>query len=134
MMKSEQHGGEIPESPQFPGQPNLSPHGADSNPGLVSDHEDEDDHGSASEEEDTAPQPAAQMHRRPAFAVGPGNRNCADNMDIPVDVVVQDIPCLQLAGMVFGLRYEHSGGRFADQEALFALPLEVMSGHRRGLH
>jgi ADA HAT complex component 1 len=68
---------ELPESPHDPTL-DLSPHTADSNPGLVSDHED-DDHGSASEEE--APQAAM---RRPINVPG----TCADNMEI--DVVVDD--------------------------------------------
>lgn len=70
---------EIPESPQDLTS-NLSPHTADSNPGLVSDHED-DDHGSASEEE-SAPQTAM---RRP-IPVSTGS--CEDNMEI--DVAVED--------------------------------------------
>jgi ADA HAT complex component 1 len=69
--------GEIPESPFDPTH-DLSPHTADSNPGLVSDHED-DDHGSASEEE--APQ--AEM-RRPINVPA----TCADTMEI--DVAVDD--------------------------------------------
>ena len=72
-----QEGSEIPESPQDHTL-DLSPHTADSNPGLVSDHDD-DDHGSASEEE--APQ--ATM-RRPINVPG----TCADNMEI--DVAVDD--------------------------------------------
>ena len=74
----QQQHSEIPESPQDQAL-NLSPHTANSNPpGLVSDHED-DDHGSASEEE--APQ--AEM-RRPL----PVGRNCSDKMEI--DVAVDD--------------------------------------------
>ncbi|QIW98132.1 hypothetical protein AMS68_003650 [Peltaster fructicola] len=63
---------------QSPGEPNLSPHTVDSNPGLVSDVED-DDNGSASEEESNGPD--APM----AFGV---RRDCADNMEI--DVAVED--------------------------------------------
>ncbi|KAK5127436.1 hypothetical protein LTR85_006775 [Meristemomyces frigidus] len=70
--------GEIPESPQDH-SPNLSPHTADSNPGLVSDHED-DDHGSASEDE--VPQAAI------AHSLGVRRGGCTDNMDI--DVAVED--------------------------------------------
>ena len=70
-----QESNEIPESPQDHTL-SLSPHTADSNPGLVSDHED-DDHGSASEEE--APQAAM---RRPIHVPG----TCADNMEIEVAV------------------------------------------------
>jgi ADA HAT complex component 1 len=72
-----QENSELPESPHDPTL-DLSPHTADSNPGLVSDHED-DDHGSASEEE--APQAAM---RRPINVPG----TCADNMEI--DVAVDD--------------------------------------------
>ena len=68
---------EIPGSPQDQAL-NLSPHTADSNPGLVSDDEDD---GSASEEE-TAPQ--AEM-RRP---LNVGGTTCADHMEI--DVAVDD--------------------------------------------
>lgn len=67
--------GEVPESPQGP-SPNLSPHTADSNPGLVSDHED-DDHASASEDE------GPHSDLAPPLAVG---RNCSDNMEIDVTV------------------------------------------------
>ncbi|KAK3710082.1 hypothetical protein LTR37_010513 [Vermiconidia calcicola] len=70
---------EIPESPQDLSL-NLSPHTADSNPGLVSDNE-EDDHGSASEEE--APQ-TTEMRRPLPISAG----NCADNMEL--DVTVDD--------------------------------------------
>lgn len=70
--------GEVPESPHD-GSPNLSPHTADSNPGLVSDHED-DDHGSASEDE--VPQAAI------AHSLGVRRGGCADNMEI--DVAVDD--------------------------------------------
>lgn len=69
---------EIPESPQDHSS-NLSPHAADSNPGLVSDHED-DDHGSASEDE--TPQAAI------AHSLGVRTSGCTDNMDI--DVTVDD--------------------------------------------
>ena len=71
LLKSEYS--EVPESPQYQG-PNLSPHTADSNPGLVSDHED-DDHGSASEEE------APHTEIRRPFNVGP---ICSDNVEIAV--------------------------------------------------
>ncbi|WPG98380.1 Hypothetical protein R9X50_00117000 [Acrodontium crateriforme] len=69
--------GEIPESPQDH-LSNLSPHTADSNPGLVSDHED-DDHNSGSEDE--AP------HSAIAHSLGV-RRDCSDNMDI--DIAVDD--------------------------------------------
>ena len=68
---------EIPESPQDHVH-NLSPHTADSNPGLVSDHED-DDHGSASEEDETQPEIRRSL---------PVGGNCSDNMEI--DVAVDD--------------------------------------------
>ena len=72
-----QHSSELLDSPHDTSI-DLSPHTADSNPGLVSDHED-DDHGSASEEE--APQ--ATM-RRPINVP----TTCADNVEI--DVAVDD--------------------------------------------
>ena len=76
---------EIPESPQDRSM-NLSPHTADSNPGLVSDHEDEDEHGSGSEEDDeTPPHPSAQAAAHP---FGMRRPTCADDMD--VDVIVDD--------------------------------------------
>jgi ADA HAT complex component 1 len=59
---------------------NLSPHAADSNPGLVSDHED-DDHGSASEDE--VPQQTTIAH-----SLGVRRGDCSDNMD--VDITVDD--------------------------------------------
>lgn len=67
-------------SPQDHASVNLSPHTADSNPGLVSDHED-DDHSDSGEEvpQDVIAQP-------PPLTVGA--RNCADNMEI--DVAVED--------------------------------------------
>ena len=73
-----QEHGEIPESPQDRSV-NLSPHTADSNPGLVSDDED-DDHGSASEDE--APQPSL------AHSLGVRRGGCTDHMDL--DVAVDD--------------------------------------------
>jgi len=69
---------EIPESPH--GRTSLSPHTADSAPGLISDMED-DDHGSASEEETAIAPPS----RGPLLPV---NRTCADNMDL--DITVDD--------------------------------------------
>jgi len=87
LKQEQQHGGEIPESPQDHSS-TLSPHTADSNPGLVSDHED-DDHGSASEDE--------VPHRTAAAAPGTGmphplttvgRNSCTDNMEI--DVAVDD--------------------------------------------
>ncbi|EMC97661.1 hypothetical protein BAUCODRAFT_88692 [Baudoinia panamericana UAMH 10762] len=71
---------EVPESPQDRSS-YLSPHShtADSNPGLVSDHDD-DEHGSASEDE--AP------HSSVAHSLGPTRRDCTDSMDI--DVTVDD--------------------------------------------
>lgn len=55
---------------------NLSPHAVDSNPGMVSDLED-DDNGSASEEESTAP------HHSITHPLDI-NRTCGDSMDIAV--------------------------------------------------
>lgn len=92
-----QESSEISESPHD-ASPVLSPHTADSNPGLVSDHED-DDHGSASEEE--APQ--AEM-RRP-ITVPP---TCADNMEI--DVAVDD-------DMVEDGLIIRRGSMFADEQS-----------------
>ena len=91
-----QESGEIPESPFDPTH-DLSPHTADSNPGLVSDHDD-DDHGSASEEE--APQ--AEM-RRPINVPA----TCADNMEI--DVAVDD-------DMVEDGLIIRRGSMFADEQ------------------
>lgn len=68
---------EIPESPHL--STSLSPHTADSAPGLISDMED-DDHGSASEEES-----AIAPSRGPMLPV---SRTCADNMDL--DIAVDD--------------------------------------------
>lgn len=76
-VNMENHHSEIPESPHD--RTSLSPHTADSAPGLISDMED-DDHGSASEEE-TAIAPS----RGPMLPV---SRTCADNMDL--DIAVDD--------------------------------------------
>ena len=73
-----QEHGEIPESPHDR-SPNFSPHTADSNPGLVSDHED-DDHGSASEDE----VPQATI----AHSLSLRRGGCRENMDL--DVAVDD--------------------------------------------
>ncbi|KAK5133952.1 hypothetical protein LTR08_007072 [Meristemomyces frigidus] len=74
--------GEVPESPQDSSMNlsphNLSPHTVDSEPGLVSDLED-DDHGSASEEED-------EVQATIAHSLGLRGRGCSDNMDIDVEV------------------------------------------------
>lgn len=73
---------QIPESPSEL-SPNLSPHTADNNPGLVSDHED-DDHGSASED-DVPHAPAAHS----LLAVRRGG--CADRVHgMDLDVAVDD--------------------------------------------
>ncbi|KAK1083465.1 hypothetical protein LTR33_003249 [Friedmanniomyces endolithicus] len=71
-----------PASPHDRGSVNLSPHTVKSNPGLVSDHED-DDHGSASEDE--VPQ-AAIAH---SLGVSVGRGDCTDGMDL--DVVEDDM-------------------------------------------
>jgi ADA HAT complex component 1 len=63
----------------------LSPHTADSNPGMISDLED-DDHGSASEEE-TAMPPSSRGSMLP---VNPVSRSCADNSAMDLDVTVDD--------------------------------------------
>ncbi|KAH9811170.1 hypothetical protein Tdes44962_MAKER05903 [Teratosphaeria destructans] len=76
------HGhGEIPESPQDHSSA-VSPHTADSNPGMVSDHED-DDHASASEDEGPHAHVAPVGH-----PLGVRQRDCSDNMDI--DIAVDD--------------------------------------------
>ena len=72
--------GEAPESPNDQ-SPDLSPHTADSNPGLVSDHED-DDHGSASEDEmEHAPLPPHSLGVRRG-----GCNDRVDSMDLDVSV------------------------------------------------
>ncbi|KAK1068280.1 hypothetical protein LTR74_005778 [Friedmanniomyces endolithicus] len=71
-----------PASPHDRGSVNLSPHTVESNPGLVSDHED-DDHGSASEDE--VPQ-AAIAH---SLGVSVGRGDCTDGMEL--DVVEDDM-------------------------------------------
>ncbi|KAF2161636.1 hypothetical protein M409DRAFT_59020 [Zasmidium cellare ATCC 36951] len=58
-------------------QDNLSPHTADSNPGLVSDNE--GDHDDASDDESSQIEVAAPRHPLP-----PVGRSCEDNMDIDV--------------------------------------------------
>ena len=52
--------------------------------------------------------------------------------NVPVDVVVEDLDVsrLQLPWWLLRLRYEDRRVGFADHEAFFALPLEVMSGYR----
>jgi len=64
-------------SPQEISSASLSPHTVDGNPGLVSDHED-DDHGSASEDEEGTPQAMPQALPQTAS-------HCADNMEIDVE-------------------------------------------------
>ncbi|KYG44193.1 hypothetical protein M433DRAFT_5667 [Acidomyces richmondensis BFW] len=66
---------DIPGSPQDHSS-TLSPHTADSNPGLVSDHDDDDQDGSASEDE----VPQATL----AHSLDVRRRDCADNMDIDI--------------------------------------------------
>lgn len=67
---------------QLSESPRLSPHTVDSNPGMISDFED-DDHGSASEEESTLPSSRANM-----LPVSTEPRTCGDSMDL--DVAVDD--------------------------------------------
>jgi ADA HAT complex component 1 len=62
----------------------LSPH-TDSNPGMISDLED-DDHGSASEEETALP-PSSRGSMLPVNNV---SRTCADNSAMDLDVTVDD--------------------------------------------
>ena len=61
-----------------------SPH-TDGNPGMISDLED-DDHGSASEEETALP-PSSRGSMLP---VNPVSRSCADNSAMDLDVSVDD--------------------------------------------
>ena len=63
----------------------LSPNTVDGNPGMISDLED-DDHGSASEEE-TAMPPSS---RGPMLPVNTASRTCADNSAMDLDVTVDD--------------------------------------------
>jgi ADA HAT complex component 1 len=63
----------------------LSPHTVDSNPGMISDLED-DDHGSASEEETSMP----PSSRGPMLPVNTASRTCADNSAMDLDVTVDD--------------------------------------------
>ncbi|KAK5171350.1 uncharacterized protein LTR77_004494 [Saxophila tyrrhenica] len=88
-IKHEHEHSESPASPHSHDHSiELSPHTADSNPGLVSDHEDDDEHGSASEsEEGPAPHSPAT---RPIPV--PGNRtSCADNVEIDVAVDGEEV-------------------------------------------
>ena len=63
----------------------LSPHTVDGNPGMISDLED-DDHGSASEEETSMP----PSSRGPMLPVNTASRTCADNSAMDLDVTVDD--------------------------------------------
>jgi ADA HAT complex component 1 len=73
----------IPHSPSDMSM-HLSPH-TDSNPGMISDLED-DDHGSASEEETALP-PSSRGSMLPVNSV---SRTCADNSAMDLDVTVDD--------------------------------------------
>lgn len=64
-------------SPHDLSSASLSPHTVDGNPGLVSDHED-DDHGSASEDEEETPHALPQSLPQTA-------NHCSDNMEIDVE-------------------------------------------------
>ncbi|TKA79890.1 hypothetical protein B0A55_03670 [Friedmanniomyces simplex] len=75
---------ESPASPHDRSSVHLSPHTVESNPGLVSDHED-DDHGSASEDE--VPQ-AAIAH---SLGVSVGRGDCADGVEMDVRVEEGDM-------------------------------------------
>lgn len=74
----------LPDSPSDMSA-HLSPNTADSMPGMISDLED-DDHGSASEEE-TAMPPSSRGAMLP---VNPVSRSCADNSAMDLDVSVDD--------------------------------------------
>ncbi|KAK3067344.1 hypothetical protein LTR53_015842, partial [Teratosphaeriaceae sp. CCFEE 6253] len=93
-------------SPSSPHDRSLhrSPHAVESNPGLVSDHED-DDHGSASEDE--VPQ-AAIAH---SLGVLAARRDCAEGMEIDVSVEEEDDDA-------HGVIIRSSGLRGADDRGL----------------
>ncbi|KAK3109952.1 hypothetical protein LTR53_016259, partial [Teratosphaeriaceae sp. CCFEE 6253] len=94
-------------SPSSPHDRSLhrSPHTVESNPGLVSDHED-DDHGSASEDE--VPQ-AAIAH---SLGVLAARRDCAEGMEIDVSVEEDD------DDDAHGVIIRSSGLRGADDRGL----------------
>ncbi|KAK5729471.1 hypothetical protein LTR17_011891 [Elasticomyces elasticus] len=72
---------ESPHSPHDRSSVNLSPHTVESNPGMVSDHEDDEDHGSVMSE-DHLPQQAAIAH-----SLGMRSSGCGgESMDIDVRV------------------------------------------------
>lgn len=75
-LASPSHNDYLP-SPQDISSASLSPHTVDGNPGMVSDHED-DDHGSASEDEEGTPQAMPQ-------ALPQTVNHCSDNMEIDVE-------------------------------------------------
>lgn len=70
-LQAQKFSSEIPESPQ---DTNLSPHTADSNPGLVSDHDD-DPVSEPDEEARSEIEPALRM-----------SRECGDAMDVDIEV------------------------------------------------
>lgn len=66
--------------------PTLSPHAVDSNPGLVSDHEDDDAPSDLDEVR-------SERHESPAAVSGLGalrDRTCGDEMDVDLEVDVDD--------------------------------------------
>lgn len=72
---------EIPDSPN---DPNLSPHAADSNPGLVSDHEDDD---AASELDEVRSERHHSPAPAPVSALGSLRGGCGtDAMDLDIEV------------------------------------------------
>jgi ADA HAT complex component 1 len=71
----------------------LSPHttAADSNPGLVSDHEeDEDDHGSSSENEEAPPLPRPHSSRGGPALSGHHHQPTCGGENLELDVVIDD--------------------------------------------
>ncbi|KAF2480257.1 hypothetical protein BDY17DRAFT_35021 [Neohortaea acidophila] len=94
-------GSEALESPQYPpsSAANYSPHTADSNPGLVSDREDDDDdHASVSEDDEDA------EYSQRAFPVAGGT--CSDNVNVEIDVAGDDEHGVDGAGRVIIRREE----------------------------
>ncbi|KAK5110736.1 hypothetical protein LTR62_005613 [Meristemomyces frigidus] len=103
---------ELPESPDDRSM-NLSPHTIDGNPGLVSDHED-DDQGSASEDE--VPRQTTIAH-----SLTTGGRTCADSMDDNMDIDVSVDDTMDEHGVIIRrnslLSGESHGLRMADGSA-----------------
>lgn len=74
------------EAPDSPHDSNLSPHAVDSNPGLVSDHEDDDGASDLDEAQ-------SERHQSPGAVSGLGalrSRACGDGLDAELEVDVDD--------------------------------------------